>query len=140
MSGPLRPEDLLADGVEQTTFGGVTARRGSVAAFMAKAKLLETLDPGGAEHQVVVEQMRALLPALRPVGGLDDLPACSPAVVALIEGPDSDVHQVVGAVLVRDGRALLVHRSPRRQWYPNVWGPARWPHRSGRRSARRPGS
>lgn len=63
----------------------------------------------------------ALLPALRAIGALDDLMAYSPAVAALIEGPDSDVHQIVCAVLVRDGRALLVHRSPGRQWYPNVW-------------------
>ncbi|GAA2036139.1 hypothetical protein GCM10009756_31050 [Pseudokineococcus marinus] len=29
-------------------------------------------------------------------------------------------HVVVG-VLVRDGRALMVHRSPHRRWYPDVW-------------------
>jgi 8-oxo-dGTP diphosphatase len=28
---------------------------------------------------------------------------------------------VVAAVIVRDGRVLLCHRCPDRQWYPNVW-------------------
>lgn len=31
------------------------------------------------------------------------------------------VHVVVAAVLRRRGRALLVHRSPQRRWYPDVW-------------------
>ena len=30
-------------------------------------------------------------------------------------------HDVVAAVLVRDGRVLLCHRHPDRRWYPNVW-------------------
>jgi 8-oxo-dGTP diphosphatase len=30
-------------------------------------------------------------------------------------------HQVVTGLLRRDGRALLVHRSPRRRWYPDAW-------------------
>lgn len=28
---------------------------------------------------------------------------------------------LVGAVLVRNGRALLVHRHPQRRWYPDCW-------------------
>ena len=30
-------------------------------------------------------------------------------------------HDVVGALLVRDARVLLCHRSPDREWYPDVW-------------------
>jgi mutator protein MutT len=30
-------------------------------------------------------------------------------------------HEVVGGLLVRDGRVLLCHRSVNRSWYPNVW-------------------
>ncbi|MHB8295873.1 MAG: NUDIX domain-containing protein [Acidimicrobiales bacterium] len=30
-------------------------------------------------------------------------------------------HRVVTGLLRRDGRVLLVHRSPRRTWYPDVW-------------------
>lgn len=31
------------------------------------------------------------------------------------------MHEIVTAALVRDGRVLLVHRSPDRRAYPNVW-------------------
>ena len=31
------------------------------------------------------------------------------------------VHDVVAAILVRDGRVLLCHRHPDRRWYPDVW-------------------
>jgi 8-oxo-dGTP diphosphatase len=30
-------------------------------------------------------------------------------------------HQVVAAILRDDDRVLLCHRSPHRQWFPNVW-------------------
>jgi 8-oxo-dGTP diphosphatase len=32
-----------------------------------------------------------------------------------------EVHDVVGGLLVRDGRVLLCHRAPDRDWYPDVW-------------------
>lgn len=35
----------------------------------------------------------------------------------------SDEHIVVAGLLRRAGRALLVHRSPSRRWYPDVWDP-----------------
>ena len=31
------------------------------------------------------------------------------------------MHEIVTAALVRDGRVLLVHRSPNRRAYPDVW-------------------
>ena len=31
------------------------------------------------------------------------------------------MHQVAVGVLVRDGKVLMVHRSPARAWYPDVW-------------------
>ena len=31
------------------------------------------------------------------------------------------MHEVVAGALVREGRVLLVHRSPHRHAYPNVW-------------------
>ena len=34
---------------------------------------------------------------------------------------DPPLHHVVCGALVRDGRILLVHRSPAKAWYPNVW-------------------
>jgi 8-oxo-dGTP diphosphatase len=40
--------------------------------------------------------------------------------VALQEQPGAE-HRVVAGLLRRRGRALLVHRSPRRTWYPDAW-------------------
>jgi 8-oxo-dGTP diphosphatase len=45
-------------------------------------------------------------------------------MVALPLSPESTpvaAHNVVCAALVRSGRILLCHRSPTRQWFPNVW-------------------
>jgi 8-oxo-dGTP diphosphatase len=39
--------------------------------------------------------------------------------VSAVSAPGRD--QVVAALVVRDGRVLLCHRSPERQWYPDVW-------------------
>ncbi len=36
-----------------------------------------------------------------------------------MSAPGAD--QVVAALVVRDGRVLLCHRSPERRWYPDVW-------------------
>ena len=35
--------------------------------------------------------------------------------------PSEAAHEVVAALLVRDGRVLLCHRSAGRRWYPDVW-------------------
>lgn len=39
--------------------------------------------------------------------------------VSAVGAPGRD--QVVAALVVRDGRVLLCHRSPGRRWYPGVW-------------------
>ena len=38
-----------------------------------------------------------------------------------MSGSGSDEHSVVAGLLRRAGRALLVHRSPCRRWYPDAW-------------------
>jgi 8-oxo-dGTP diphosphatase len=38
-----------------------------------------------------------------------------------MEGNSEETHDVVAALLVRDERVLLCHRSAARQWYPDVW-------------------
>lgn len=38
-----------------------------------------------------------------------------------MNGEATDQHLVVTGILRQRGRALLVHRSPDRQWYPDVW-------------------
>jgi 8-oxo-dGTP diphosphatase len=38
-----------------------------------------------------------------------------------LETSSVDEHRVVAAVLLDKGRVFLCHRSPSRQWYPDVW-------------------
>jgi mutator protein MutT len=33
----------------------------------------------------------------------------------------ANAHRCAGAILVRNGTVLLCHRSPDRDWFPNVW-------------------
>ena len=83
---PVRPEDVLADGVDATTFDGVDVRKGSVAAFVANAKELARLAPGDVGRDAVEGQLRALAPALRAVGLLDVFAPRSPDVAAILAG------------------------------------------------------
>jgi hypothetical protein len=68
---PVRPEDLLPAGVDSGVINGTEVRKGSVAAFVANAKRLETVDPAADEYAALVSQLRALKPALQAVGLLD---------------------------------------------------------------------
>ena len=74
-----------------TTEGPDTARdrtssdAGTVAAFVANAKLLDELPPQGAQRDAVVAQLRDLLPGLQAVGVLDVFTPRSDAVAALVD-------------------------------------------------------
>ncbi|MFD4636053.1 hypothetical protein ACFWN2_01990 [Lentzea sp. NPDC058436] len=86
MPKPIRPEDVLPDGVDRTTLGGLEVRKGAVAAFVANVKQLDDAEPGSAEHDEIVEQLRQLVPTLRAVGVLDVFQPRSAAVAELING------------------------------------------------------
>jgi 8-oxo-dGTP diphosphatase len=47
-------------------------------------------------------------------------------IVSVIPNGVSFRAEVVAAVVVRDGEVLLCHRSPNREWYPNVWDLPVW--------------
>ncbi len=88
MTQPIRPEDVLADDADDARFGGVTARKGTVAAFVANAKLLDDLPSESPGRAAVLAQLRALAPALRAVGVLDVFTPRSPEVAALLAESD----------------------------------------------------
>jgi hypothetical protein len=81
---PIRPEDVLADGVEATTIGGLDVRKGTVAAFVANAKKLALLAPDDVGREPLERQIRALAPALRAVGLLDVFAPRSPDIAAIL--------------------------------------------------------
>ena len=81
---PIRPEDVLADGVDVTTVDGLDVRKGTVAAFVANAKKLALLEPDDASREPLERQLRALAPALRAVGLLDVFAPRSAAITAIL--------------------------------------------------------
>ena len=81
---PIRPEDVLADGVDVTTADGLDVRKGTVAAFVANAITLTRLAPGDVRRTPLEDQLRALAPALRAVGLLEVFAPRSPVVAAIL--------------------------------------------------------
>lgn len=81
---PIRPEDVLADGAEATTFDGLDVRKGTVAAFVANAKRLAQLGPDDVGREPLERQLRAQAPALRAVGLLDVFAPRSADVAAIL--------------------------------------------------------
>lgn len=85
MTEPIRPEDVLPDEADTASFGGTTARKGTVAAFVANAKLLDDLPEGSADRKAVLDQLRSLAPGLLAVGLLDVFAPRSPVIAALVD-------------------------------------------------------
>ncbi|QRK08246.1 hypothetical protein JQX13_51385 [Archangium violaceum] len=67
----MRPQDILPDDVNEVRLGGILARKGSVAAFMANARVLS--DPAASEEARTEAERHIveLLPALRALGVFD---------------------------------------------------------------------
>jgi len=83
---PVRPEDVLPDGVEGGEFGGEYVRKGSVAAFVGNVRALAEVEPSGARWEAIVEQLRELKPALVRIGVLDVFEIRDPEVRSLVDG------------------------------------------------------
>jgi hypothetical protein len=82
----VRPHDVLPDGAETAVFGDTIARKGSVAAFIANAKLLDSLPVDDPSRPEIVAAIRELVPALNAVGVFDVFDLRSSAIRELIEG------------------------------------------------------
>jgi hypothetical protein len=100
----IRPQDVLPDEVDNTLMDNVQVRKGTVAAFVANAKLLETLPPDAPDRPAVEAQLRALVPGVRAVGVFDVLAPRSPAIAALIDAARVD-HQATTHAITPGKRA-----------------------------------
>ncbi|MGV9803149.1 hypothetical protein ACWDTP_34350 [Mycobacterium sp. NPDC003449] len=87
---PIRPEDVLPDGEDTTAFGGLSVRKGTIAAFVANAKQLDELGPGHPGRAAVEDQLRALAPGLRAVGLFDLFSPHSAEVAAILADAGAD--------------------------------------------------
>ena len=68
MTTPIRPEDILPDGQDRAVVGSTSVRKGSVAAFLANARLLEDAEPGSPAAEAISAQLRELAEPLRAIG------------------------------------------------------------------------
>lgn len=64
----VRPEDILPDGLNQTTINGETIRKGTVAAFLANVDVLEDPNTTAEQRQDIVKALRELASAVIAVG------------------------------------------------------------------------
>jgi len=69
----MRAEQLLPDHVDQVTINGTAVRRGTVAAFLANARVWTDRASTEAAHAAAAADIVAALPALRAVGLFDVL-------------------------------------------------------------------
>jgi hypothetical protein len=86
MSEPriVRPEDVLSDDANTGMMDGLEVRKGSIAAFIANVRILESLAPGDPDYPAVEEQLHALAPAVRAVGVLEVFAPRSATIAAII--------------------------------------------------------
>lgn len=60
----VRPEDILPDNINAVEINGVAARKGTVAAALANAKILASNNKTDAEKREAKEMIRELAPSL----------------------------------------------------------------------------
>ena len=80
----VRPEDVLSNAENTASVGGVTVRKGTVAAFIANAKLLDDMPADDPRTDVIEAELRALAPAVRAVGLLDVFAPRSPRITDIL--------------------------------------------------------
>ncbi len=81
----VRPEDVLPDDQDSADFGGIELRKGTVAAFVQNAKLLDAAPEGSPAADELVAALSAAVPQLRAIGVLDVFAPVSPRVRSVIE-------------------------------------------------------
>ncbi|MFM0738767.1 hypothetical protein PQQ51_16115 [Paraburkholderia xenovorans] len=69
----MRAEQILPDHVDQTDFNGVTIRKGTVAAFLANARIWIDAASNEAAREEAAADIVEALPALRAIGLFDVL-------------------------------------------------------------------
>lgn len=85
------PQDVLADGDQSAAFRGEYVRKGTIAAFIINAKVLDSTLEGSPEYEAAATQLRALKPALDAVGLFDVVTIRNPAVATALAGsPPTD--------------------------------------------------
>jgi hypothetical protein len=64
----LRPEDIIADGVDSTMINGIEVRKGTVGAFLKNAEILNDINTGEVHRQAAILILKELAPSIIAVG------------------------------------------------------------------------
>jgi hypothetical protein len=64
----VRPEDILPDGIDSTYMNGMMVRKGTIAAFLANADILENSNAIEQQKQEAINAMKELAPAIIAIG------------------------------------------------------------------------
>ncbi|MFP6562126.1 hypothetical protein WJ542_28070 [Paraburkholderia sp. B3] len=64
----MRADQILPDHLDRVELEGTTIRKGTVAAFLANARVLTDPAAGAAAHEQAEADLTAILPALRALG------------------------------------------------------------------------
>lgn len=81
----MRAEDILPDGVDHIEIAGVNARKGSVAAFLASARVFSDVAAAPADRATAQQHIVDLLPTLRALGLFDVLAIRDPVLQAFVD-------------------------------------------------------
>ncbi|MDM0005884.1 hypothetical protein QTI51_12470 [Variovorax sp. J22G73] len=81
----MQAQDVLPDGQDFTVINGTTLRKGSVAAFLANARVLEDANASAEDRQTAQQDLRSLIPALETLGLFDIFELRSPALRAEVD-------------------------------------------------------
>jgi hypothetical protein len=65
---PIRPEDILPDGIDSTSINGKLIRKGTIAAFLTNIDILENPLATKIQKQGAIETMKELAPAVIAIG------------------------------------------------------------------------
>lgn len=81
----MRAEDILPDHQNEVLVGGIVARKGSVAAFLANARVLADPSASAPARAQAERDAREVLPALHALGLFEVMAVRDPAVRAWVE-------------------------------------------------------
>lgn len=81
----MRADQILPDHLDQVELNGTTVRKGSVAAFLANARVLTDPQASQADRAQAETDLAALLPALRAIGLFDVLAVRDAALRAWVD-------------------------------------------------------
>lgn len=65
---PIRPEDILPDGIDKIAIDGQTVRKGTIAAFLLNTEILENPAATEKQKQEAKNLMKELAPAVIAIG------------------------------------------------------------------------